>query len=400
MKTWPLAAAMLLGSAASAQTVQLAPIVDTRLRWEQVDQDGLPREAEAVTVRVRAGVKADRGPLQALLESEATLALATDYNSGVNGKAAYPLVADAQNIALNRAQLRYAVPDAAITAGRQLMELADQRFVGSMNWRQNQQTFDAARVQIGDSRHLFADVTYAWSVRTVTGIDGTAARPQAIGGDNVFALAGTKTPLGTVTGFAYLVDQDVAALQNYALSSQTYGIRLAGTRPLSPGLALAWTGSWARQSGWHRNPNRYAATYWLAEGTLTADRLAFTAGHEVLGADSGRALTSVQTPLASLFKFNGWDGKFTTTPPDGLRDLYATGAVTWKALGPFSGANLSATWHRFRSDRLDRAYGEELDLLAGVKHGRTALSVRYARYRANGFATDTDKAWLEADWLW
>ena len=398
MKTWPLAATALLGSAASAQTIRLNPVIDARLRWKEVRQADIANHANAVTARVRSGVVAEAGPFQALVESEATLAIVERYNSGTNGRTVYPLVVDPQNIELNRAQLRYAAQGLAVTAGRQRVELADQRFVGSAPFRQNDQTFDAARLQWGDVKRLFADVTYASAVRTVKGINGRGARPQAIGGDNLFALAGVRTGVGLLTGFAYLVDQDAAAVQGFRLSSQTYGVRLAGTVPLGPRASLAYAGSVARQSDWHRSPNDYAATYWLAEATATAGVLTATAGHEVLGADDGRALTSVQTPLASLFKFQGWADKFTTTPPNGLRDLYGTVALAWPRAAGFVGPSLSATFHSFRSDRLDQRYGREWDLLAGVRRGRTSVSARYARYRAQGFAADTDKLWLELDW--
>jgi len=389
--------AALLDSAASAQDIRLTPLIDARVRWEDVDQADIARKADAVTARVRSGLAVASGPLTALVETEATLALAERYDSGTNGRTSFPLVADPQNVELNRAQLRYAYHGVTVTAGRQLIELADQRFVGSASWRQNQQTFDAARVQLGDPKRFFADVTYAWSDRTVNGVDGTGSRPTAIGGNNLFASAGTATPIGTLTGFAYLIDQDNPAVQGFRLSNQTYGVRLNGTRRIGP-ARLAYAGTWARQSDWARNPNRYAATYWLAEATGTLGIVSATVGHETLGADDGRALTSVQTPLASVFRFNGWTGKFATTPPNGLRDLYATGALGWKELGPFTGAALGATWHRFRSDRLDQRYGSEWDLLANVKRGRTALSARYARYRAEQFATNTDRFWLQAEW--
>ena len=399
MKTWPLAAVALFGSAAAAQDIRLTPLIDARLRWEQVDQADIPRDAEAVTARVRSGLAADAGPFQALVETEATLAIVEHYNSGTNGLAAYPLVVDPQNIELNRAQLRYAAHGVTVTGGRQVIELADQRFVGSANFRQNQQTYDAARFQWGDTKRLFADVTYSWSDRSVNGINGAGARPQSISGNNVFALAGIHSPIGMVTGFAYLIDQDEIAVQGFRLESQTYGVRLVDTRKLGHGLGIGYTASYARQSDWHRNPNHYAASYWLLEGNATAGPVTLTAGQEVLGADDGRALTSVQTPLASLFKFQGWADKFTTTPPNGIRDLYGTGALAWKKVGPLDAIGLSATYHRFRSDRLDQRYGDDWDFLASVKRGHTMLSARYARYRANAFATDTDKLWLEADWV-
>lgn len=398
MKTWPLAATALLGSPASAETIRLTPIMDARLRWEEVKQAEIIDDANAVTIRVRSGVVADAGPFQALIESEATLAIDGRYNSGTNGQTAYPLVVDPQNIELNRAQVRYAANGLAVTAGRQRIELADQRFVGAAPFRQNEQTFDAARVQWGDVKRLFADITYAWSVRTVNGINGQGARQQAVSGDNLFAIVGARTPVGTLTGFAYLVDQDELAVQAYRLSNQTYGVRLAGTQPLGNGVTIAYSASWARQRDWHRNPNHYAATYWSTEANGAAGPVTLTVGHEVLGADDGRALTSVQTPLSSLFKFQGWADKFTTTPPNGLRDLYGSAGLGWKNVGPFDAASASVIRHRFRSDRLDQRYGSEWDLIASVKRGRMSLSARYARYQAVEFASDTNKVWLEANW--
>ena len=58
----------------------------------------------------------------------------------------------------------------------------------------------------------------------------------------------------------------------------------------------------------------------------------------------------------------------------------------------------SATLHRFESDRLDQHYGNELDLVASLRHGRTTFTARYARYRAEAFDTDADKFWLSLDW--
>lgn len=399
MSPRPLIATALLVCPAvtTAQDITLTPLLDARLRREEVTQAGLPRTADAVTLRVRPGLLARRGDLSMLVEGEATAALIQRYDSGSNGRAPYPLVADPQNAEINRAQIGYRAGPLAATAGRQVIELADQRFVGSASFRQNQRSFDAGRLQLGDPRHLFADVTLAWSQRTTAGVNGRGTRPTAIGGTDLFALAGARTPAGTLTGFAYLVDQDQVASQGHGLSSQTWGVRLTGEAQVA-GLKLAYTGSWARQGDYARNPDRYAATYWLAQAIATGGPLALTAGHEVLGASDGRALTSVQTPLASIFGFQGWADKFTTTPPDGIRDLYAGARLGRQRLGPFTAVAVSATWHRFRSDRLSRSYGREWDMLASARRGRTTLSLRYARYEAEGFATDTRKLWLEAGW--
>ena len=399
MKSLPLLAAALLGSAASAQDFSVKPLLDARLRYENVDQDGIARQADALTLRVRPGLQLSDGGWSALVEGEATVAIDKHYNDGTNGKTSFPLVADPRNAELNRAQVRYAAMGFAVTAGRQLVELADQRFVGSSSWRQNQQTFDAVRVQYGQAKGFSADLTYAWSDRTVNGVHGAGARQQAVSGGNVFALVNYGTGIGTMTGFAYLVDQDEQAVQNYALSSQTYGVRFAGSQPLSKQVKLGYTLSWAVQSDYHRNPNHYQADYWLAETTLGVSALTATGGYEVLGADKGLALTSVQTPLASYFKLNGWAGKFGTTPPNGLRDLYGTLGYGWKKVGPADAIGLSASYHRFDSDRLSEHYGNEWDLLATAKAGHALFSVRYAKYEADRLMTDTRKFWLQVDWI-
>ena len=99
-----LLAGAALGSATPAftQPLSVKPIIDTRLRYEHVDQQGLPRNADAVTARLRAGAELSSGDWSLLAEGEATLALSERYDSGVNGKTLYPIVADPQNVELNR----------------------------------------------------------------------------------------------------------------------------------------------------------------------------------------------------------------------------------------------------------------------------------------------------------
>ncbi len=375
----------------------LTPLIDARLRYEQVEQDGLPVDADAVTLRVRAGVQASEGPLTALVEAQGNVAVAGRYFDGLSGSATLPLIADPENVAIYRAQIALKLPVVTLTAGRQRIALDDERFVGAVGFRQNGQSFDAVRAEVTPVKGVKADLSYAWSVRTIWGIDGTGARQRAVGGDNVFANLSWASPIGTVTGFGYWVDQDEAAVQGFRLSSQTFGVRLAGSRMLGK-AKLAYQLSHARQSDMARNPNDYAAAYWLADISVGLGGAKLGGGYEVLGADNGVALTSFQTPLGTNFKFQGWADKYLATPADGVRDLYLSAGWGWKAIGPAKGVTLQAAWHRYESDRLTRHYGDELNLLASAKLGRTTASVRFADYRAAGFATDTSKFWLQLDW--
>ena len=120
----------------------------------------------------------------------------------------------------------------------------------------------------------------------------------------------------------------------------------------------------------------------------------------MLGADDGRPLTSFQTPLATLHKFQGWADKFLVTPPNGLRDLYASGSYGWKSVAGLEALNAAVVYHRFDSDRLGIAYGSEWDAMVAAKRGRWTATAKLADYRAKGFATDTRKIWLMLEWAY
>ncbi|WP_242147219.1 alginate export family protein [Sphingomonas sp. BAUL-RG-20F-R05-02] len=396
-----LALGALVATPALADPIDLKPLIDARLRYEHVEQAPLAKDADALTARIRAGFEAKSGDFALFAESEATLAIDPAYNSGVNGKAAYPLVADPQNVELNRLQLQYrGIAKTIVTVGRQRINLDDQRFVGSVAWRDNEQTFDAARIEWSGIKGLKADLTYADNVRTIWGVDGGdrygPTRLGEIGGDNVFGNLAYATKIGTLTGFAYLVDQDERLV--FVNSSRTYGGRFAGALPVNKAVKLTYAASYATQSDYHRNPNRYRANYYLGELGVSVRAFTLGASYEVLGADTGSAVTSFQTPLATLHKFNGWADKFLVTPPDGLRDLYGSTGYGWKSVAGLDAIGLTAVYHRFSSDRLERRYGDEIDLQASAKRGRYTALVKYADYFAHGFATDTRKLWLSLEW--
>jgi len=223
---------------ALAAPVTIKPLLDLRLRWENVDQDGIAKQADAVTLRARAGAQITTGAFTLLGEAEGTAAPVEHYFSGLNRNTQHPLVPDPENIELNRLQLQYRpVKQVAITGGRQRINIEDQRFVGSVGWRQNEQTFDAARVELGSPKGLQADVTYAWSVRTIWGVDGTGPRQQSVKGDNIFATVSYPTPIGKLTGFGIIVDQDATEVAKGTVA-RFHGSSVLGitTKTCRPGL--------------------------------------------------------------------------------------------------------------------------------------------------------------------
>src|SRR5262245_50085397 len=110
------------------------PIIDTRLRWEDVDQDPITKQAEALTLRARLGFETGKAWDTSLLaEGEFVWPLKSDYNSTTNGNTSYPTVADPESYEINRLQLlNTSIPQTTVTLGRQRITLDDQRFVGNV----------------------------------------------------------------------------------------------------------------------------------------------------------------------------------------------------------------------------------------------------------------------------
>ena len=407
-----LLAALLLAPGAHAQTapialgggITLSPLFDARLRWEDVD--ATTRTAHAETLRIRAGAQVAHGPLSLLAEGTGTAPFGAAYNafSHAAPSAQYrpqrATIADGAALGLNRLHLRYATQPATLTVGRQRIALDDQRFVGNAPWRQNEQTFDAARLQLAQGP-LTLEATRATRQITVNGSD--ASPRDTLAGRFTFVNGGVAVPGASLKGFAYLLDYDPAPFldqpgaRSQLDSSQTWGLRGATTFGRGA-VKLALNGSLARQSAYARNPNPYRATYASLEGALSLGQHTATLTHEVLGAD-GRAGWSLQTPLASLHKFNGWADVFLTTPAQGLRDtaLGMTGTLpTVKALPRVTYA---VAHHWFSADGGAAHYGKEIDASLGLATGRIAWLGKLASYEARGFGSDVLKIWVQAEFV-
>ena len=64
-------------------------------------------------------------------------------------------------------------------------------------------------------------------------------------------------------------------------------------------------------------------------------------------------------------------------------------------MGALTGVKLLAVYHDFSAESGGGHHGDEIDLLATAKWRKVNLSVKYANYNADEFASDTRKVWLE-----
>ena len=363
------------------------PLFDVRLRYETVDQDGFADSAEALTYRLRAGLETSTAfETSFLIEFEHVDTLVDDYNSTINGKTGFPVIPDPRGTELNRFQItNTSLQGTKATLGRQRIVLDDSRFVGNVGFRQNEQTFDAIRFQNTSFGQLALDVTYLNQVNRIFGDESSAGRWH---GDSYLLNASHPTPLGKLAAFAYLVDVDENGGSN---ASQTLGARLSGNRALKGGK-FEYAASIAKQEDYGSSNIEYSAEYYSAEAKYVSEYFSLGLGLEVLGGSEQRGF---QTPLATLHKFQGWADKFLSTPAAGVEDVYALAGYSAGDVGALTGVKLLAVYHDFSAETGGGHHGDEIDLLATAKWRKVNLSVKYANYNADEFASDTRKVWLE-----
>jgi len=170
----------------------------------------------------------------------------------------------------------------------------------------------------GDMRMRFQsilDFGYFNKVRRPLGEDNLNS---VFTGDSFFSNYNLATLIGRVSLFHYATELEtgpVGTLRQIE-SSQTTGVRVLGRRDWE-NVSIAWEGSYAQQSDYSNNLNDYSADYGLVEISIKPKAFTFKVRGEILGSDNGQGL---QTPLASLHRFQGFADKFLRTPDEGVRD--------------------------------------------------------------------------------
>jgi len=380
--------ASTLGEAVREGDVKLS----FRYRYEDVDQDNALDTAKASTLKSR--ITFTSAPLQgfqAQVEVDDVTQIGDDdYNSTSNNETRYSVVADPDGLDLNQAWLSYTGFDSVLKAGRQRIVLDNERFVGAVGWRQNEQTYDGASFVNKTLKDTTLTYAYVDNVNRIYGPDdGTL--PIWLGDwdskINLVNLNYAGFPIGTVTAYNYLMDIKSADAQ----STNTWGIRFNGKHALNKSVSLLYTAEWARQEDYADNPVDYDADYYLVDlGVALPAAVTLNVAQEVLYGDKGQPGKAFRTPLATLHKFQGWADMFTTTPQAGVQDSYAGGQVV------FAGITAQLVWHDFEAEDGGQSYGDELDAMLMRKFGQYVTGMlKYADYDADGFAVDTRKFWVQ-----
>lgn len=388
-----------------------------RLRYEDVEVKSLTvKDATALTLRSRLGYEtAPFHGLTAILEFEDvhTVAGKDEYAPETAG---YAAVVDPKETEINRAYLRYrGVPKLDMGLGRQRIILDNQRFVGSVAWRQDEQTFDAFTAKYDG----IADWSFYYAyIDQVNGIADIAPTYNfdIESSDNLFNITYSGFALGKLTAYGYFLDNQTSLVDmttiNPALrfqSNDTVGLRFDGMYmlPTTAPLRLFYTAEYATQEYTNNADVEFDTDYSLLEGGIGyASKLGMLVAkiaQEQLGSDQqGAAMQGFQTPYATKHAFNGWVDMFLNTPAGGLKDQYATLSAD---LTPYA-VKVMAMYHQYSevdgpvSGGGARDFGSEWNLQVLKQFGPNyTLGIKYGDYSADSeIATatniDTKKVWL------
>ena len=363
-----------------------------RPRYESVEVTDDTAEAFTLKTRLTFTTGSFYDTSAVLEFDDVTSLKSVDYNDGTNGITG-PAIVDPEGTEVNQAYLSYKGLDSTdFKWGRQRILLDNQRFVGGVGWRQNEQTYGAFSVGNASVENLSLFYAHISNVNRIFGEQSPAGRHSH--DTNLFNVNYKFDGIGSLSGYYYDIENEDAV----GLSNATYGLRFSGATSFDS-FKLGYELEYADQEESGDAPE-YSADYMLigVSGTMAG----FTLGiaQETLGADTdvGKGFT---TSLATLHKFQGWADKFLATPGSGVEDTY----ITFKAGLPW-GMKFIAVYHDFESAENvtgESDFGSEIDAAITKKFKNGAsLQLKYADFSGEeesanpGSQTDVTKIWVTA----
>jgi len=389
--------AMVIGSvSAQADGIDIVSNVkvkgEVRARYEMVDDDNTKSNAHATTNRLTIGASGDMFGtdwMSGYVEMTDVRAVNDNYNSTDNGETGYSVVADPEQTRLTQSYVDLKLNKTKLRAGRQLINLDNQRFVGAVGWRQMFQTFDAYTLTDNSIENLNLFASYITQRNTVK----VAVKDTR---DLLLNVSYKVMPELKVTAYAYMLGSE----------HDTYGASLTGKITVSDGLKFNYRAEYATQDDSSiddqgMNEAKADADYYNLELGMNMSGILAGLRYESLSGDSDGAgkETAFKTPYATLHGQNGWADKFLGTggaPTDGLEDMSAMVGYKAKGFGL-----LKIVYHDFQSEVGNSDYGTELDAvyknkIPGVNNLVGILKV--ADYNADTYSVDTTKFWVMLDY--
>ena len=396
-----------------------------RPRFESVD-DGkaTTANASAYTVRTKLTATADLLGVDGLSATIGIISVnnlgSHEYNAG-DGKVytdgsgkAYSTVVDPQKAMISNAEINYSIDKTTAHVGRSQINLDNQRFIGTVGWRQFERSYDSVFVANNSVKNL--SLLAAW----VYGIQGVGSKPLPYQGpfsENTYDtnsvilhVAYKVMPELKVTAYDYMI----------AGAHDTYGIALTG-KVKTDMAKLSYRAEYALQKDStmeiHNSNGKADASYYNLDLGVNVNGILAGVNYEFLSGTTGTdGKTNFNPALGTNHKFNGWADVFyvgNSGPLGGLKDFNVRLGYTAKGLG-----KLLAVYHTFTADKTmgtnggtistSDDLGSEIDIVYTNKipgvNNLTGL-LKYADYSGGtvndgiqNYTNDIQKIWVGLDY--
>lgn len=380
--------------------------IDMRYRFERVSQEGIGRDALASVLRTRFGYETGKfHGFQVYLEGENLAHLGNDrFNDTVNGLAGrFPTVADPDTTELNQGYLDYmGILDTKIRGGRFRLKLDNDRFIGNVGFRQNEQTFDGALLWNSTLPHTKFLYGYLGNANRIFGDDSAAG--DFLQDSHLARLEYSWYDFATFAIYNYYLRFQDPATQRF--SNNSTGIRIWGKNPLPwiDDLTFTYAAEYAHQVEVTNNPTNFDLDYYIINPGLKYGNWTLKAAAEVLGSDG---VSAFQTPLATGHAHQGETDQFVVIPAQGLIDTFGKISYGFKDSGSWEGildnVTVWAMYHDFEAEDDGSDFGQEVSTAINKRFddvtpwgGRIWIEFRYAHLNSD---TD-DAARSDIDMMW
>lgn len=381
--------------------LQGRPTLQLRPRMELAKQRDL-EFSQAYTMRTQIGYGTARYHGFSIYgEMENVAAICSScYRDPTEPPNGMTVIADPPGTEVNQAFARFQKEEWAeldVVGGRQTIVLDDSRWVGNVDWRQNEQTYDGGRIDSSLGLDgLDAMYTYVSSVRRIFGNQGSGGTKNFKSNTHFIHATYSELSFTKATAFVYLMDLRRPNIDDEgANSNATFGVRFNGRNELNDTFAIAHQLSYAYQMNYADQPIEYGAHYAMVDLRLDVKKLGgLGAAFELLGSDDGKQ--RILTPLSTAHKFNGWADVFLDNGgPDGLRDMYIyiQPKLPWGMKSRFA-------YHHFWHDNGGLSLGDEIDgQIKKMIHPKIAALLKGAYFigTPDSGRQDIWRVWLELD---
>ena len=427
-----------------------------RPRYEMVDDSTLVggpgsakkfAKANALTARTKLKVTGKLLGIDGLTASVGIISVnnfgsheynAKDGHNYYDGTKPYAVVLDPQKAMISNAEINYKTGDTLLHAGRGQVNLDNQRFIGTVGWRQLERSYDSIFIANNSVKNLSLLAAWVYGLQGVGNVPTKAHYAKNPATGVIEWVPATQSPIGedtydTNTVLLHAAYTVAPALKitayDYMIANvhDTYGLALTGNIKMDT-VKLNYRAEYAEQNDPSMEIHQHGAEIqdpttglWKTK-QVDASYYNLDLGANISGIlagvnyefQSGENLNDVSgvnktftTPLATGHKFNGWADMFLTTPDGGLIDANVRLGYKAKGFG-----KLLAVYHEFSADKnmLDvnglqtDDLGSEIDVvyvnkIPGVNNLTGLLKYAdYSKAKVANYDHDKQVFWAQLDY--